>query len=144
MRSKRLQPFQMLLISLKKMKQVINQSRYNRLGQKFQRAVGAKGHQLSGGQKQRIAIARTVIKRPMVYLFDEATSALDSENEKIVQDSLERIMQEKTAIVVSHRYTQVKKCNVIYVLKEGTIVEQGGYDELKDKKGIFYRLEKGH
>jgi ABC-type multidrug transport system fused ATPase/permease subunit len=75
-------------------------------------------------------------------LLDEATSALDSENEKIVQESLDRIMKGKTTLVIAHRISTIKGSNVIVVMEEGQIVESGDYQTLMDKKGYFYRLER--
>ncbi len=76
-------------------------------------------------------------------LLDEATSALDSENEKIVQESLDRIMRGKTTLVIAHRISTIKDSHVIVVMEEGHIVESGDYQTLMDKKGYFYRLERG-
>ncbi len=112
-------------------------------GSGFDKNVGAKGSQISGGQKQRIAIARAIAKDPQILLLDEATSALDSENEKIVQESLDRIMKGKTTLVIAHRISTIKDSNVIVVMEEGEIVEAGDFQTLMDKKGYFYRLERG-
>lgn len=87
--------------------------------------VGERGIQLSGGQKQRIAIARVIIKNPRILLLDEATSALDMESERVVQDALNRIMLERTTIIVAHRLSTVKNADVISVLQQGKMVEQG-------------------
>jgi ATP-binding cassette, subfamily B (MDR/TAP), member 1 len=87
--------------------------------------VGERGIQLSGGQQQRIAIARAVVKNPRILLLDEATSALDMESERIVQEALNRVMLERTTIIVAHRLSTVKNANVISVLQHGRMVEQG-------------------
>ncbi|KAM3393538.1 hypothetical protein ACQJBY_014324 [Aegilops geniculata] len=92
--------------------------------------VGQRGAQLSGGQKQRIAIARVIIKNPKILLLDEATSALDVESERIVQEALDRIMVERTTLVVAHRLTTVRNADCISVVQQGKIVEQGSHDEL--------------
>uniref|UniRef100_A0A0D9V4J0 MDR-like ABC transporter n=1 Tax=Leersia perrieri TaxID=77586 RepID=A0A0D9V4J0_9ORYZ len=92
--------------------------------------VGQRGAQLSGGQKQRIAIARAILKNPKILLLDEATSALDVESERIVQEALNRIMVDRTTIVVAHRLTTVRNADCISVVQQGKIVEQGSHDEL--------------
>ncbi|CAO2178645.1 unnamed protein product [Urochloa humidicola] len=92
--------------------------------------VGQRGAQLSGGQKQRIAIARAIIKDPRILLLDEATSALDVESERIVQEALNRIMVNRTTLVVAHRLSTVRNADCISVVQQGKIVEQGAHDEL--------------
>lgn len=87
--------------------------------------VGERGIQLSGGQKQRIAIARVIIKNPRILLLDEATSALDTESERIVQEALNKVMLERTTIIVAHRLSTVKNADMISVLQHGKLVEQG-------------------
>ena len=109
-------------------------------GKGYKRNVGMKGSKLSGGQKQRVAIARTVIRRPKIYMFDEATSALDTESEKIVQDALDKISQQSTSISIAHRISTIKNSDVIFVAKDGFIVEQGTYDQLMEKQGEFYQI----
>lgn len=87
--------------------------------------VGQRGAQLSGGQKQRIAIARAILKNPKILLLDEATSALDVESERVVQEALNRIMVERTTLVVAHHLTTVRHADCISVVNQGKIVEQG-------------------
>jgi ATP-binding cassette subfamily B (MDR/TAP) protein 1 len=106
----------------------------------FQRNVGVKGSKLSGGQKQRVAIARAILRKPSIYLFDEATSALDTESEKIVQDALDQVGKENTCISIAHRISTIRDCTNILVLDKGVIAEQGTFDELMNKKGIFWKL----
>lgn len=112
-------------------------------GKGFQRKVGLKGGQISGGQKQRIAIARAILKEPKILLLDEATSALDSQNEKIVQDSLDKIMIGKTALVIAHRISTIMDADEILVFGNGRIVERGNYSDLIDQKGVFYKYSQG-
>jgi ATP-binding cassette, subfamily B (MDR/TAP), member 1 len=87
--------------------------------------VGQRGAQLSGGQKQRIAIARAIVKNPKILLLDEATSALDVESERIVQEALDRMMVERTTLIVAHRLSTVRNADCISVVDQGKIVEQG-------------------
>ena len=112
-------------------------------GSGFDKNVGIKGSHISGGQKQRVAIARVIIRQPHLLLLDEATSALDSANEKIVQESLDRMMKNKTSVSIAHRLDTIKNSDLIMVFQDGTIVESGKFDELMSRKGYFYNLEKG-
>ncbi|PNT72651.1 hypothetical protein BRADI_2g47360v3 [Brachypodium distachyon] len=103
--------------------------------------VGQRGTLLSGGQKQRIAIARAILKDPKILLLDEATSALDVESERIVQEALNRIMVERTTLVVAHRLSTVRNVDCITVVRQGKIVEQGPHYELvKDTNGAYSQL----
>lgn len=105
---------------------------------------GLKGSKLSGGQKQRIAIARAIIRKPKILILDEATSALDEESQRKVQSALDNVMEGRTSIVIAHRLSTIEKCNRILVLESGRLVEEGGFDELKNKEdGIFSHLAKG-
>jgi ATP-binding cassette, subfamily B (MDR/TAP), member 1 len=87
--------------------------------------VGQRGAHLSGGQKQRIAIARAIVKNPKILLLDEATSALDVESERVVQEALDRIVVERTTLVVAHRLSTVRNADCISVVCQGKIEEQG-------------------
>ena len=107
---------------------------------KLDHVVGDKGSTLSGGQRQRIVIARAVIKNPVILMTDEATSALDSESEKKVQNALDKLLENRTGIVIAHRMTTIKNCKRIYVFEDGKIVEIGGHDDLLSKKGVYYNL----
>ncbi|KAF3786179.1 ABC transporter B family member 2 [Nymphaea thermarum] len=103
--------------------------------------VGERGVQLSGGQKQRVAIARAVLKNPAILLLDEATSALDAESERIVQQALDRLMKNRTTIVVAHRLSTIQNADKISVLQDGKIIEQGDHHSLVQKKdGPYYKL----
>ena len=100
------------------------------LPQGYDTKVGERGIQLSGGQKQRIAIARAILKNPKILLLDEATSALDAESERIVQEALDRVMVNRTTVVVAHRLATIKGADVIAVVKNGAIAEKGKHDVL--------------
>lgn len=102
--------------------------------------VGERGVKLSGGQKQRISIARVFLKNPPILILDEATSALDNESEKVVQDSLEELAKGRTVFTIAHRLTTIRNANLILVLTENGIEEQGSHQELIDKKGIYFDL----
>jgi len=106
----------------------------------YNNPVGDGGGMLSGGQRQRVAIARAVMKNPPIMILDEATSALDTESEKVVQDALENMMQNRTSIVIAHRLSTVKNADLIVVMKKGRIVEQGTHEELISKKGTYTNL----
>ena len=102
--------------------------------------IGDGGNKLSGGQKQRISIARAVLKNPPILILDEATSALDTESERLVQDALNHLMQNRTSIIIAHRLSTVQHVDKIIVLKEGQVMEVGTHDELIKKGGIYNRL----
>lgn len=101
--------------------------------------------QLSGGQKQRVAIARAIVKEPRILLLDEATSALDAESERAVQDALDRVMVDRTTVVVAHRLSTIRGADVIAVVKNGMIVEKGKHESLINiKDGAYASLVARH
>lgn len=102
--------------------------------------VGERGVKLSGGQRQRIAIARAILKDAPILILDEATSALDSESEKLIQDSLETLMQNRTSIVIAHRLSTIAKLDRIIVLEKGEIIEDGSHGELLKHNGTYAKL----
>ncbi len=106
----------------------------------FSTRLGEKGMTLSGGQRQRLAIARAVLKNAPILLLDEATSALDAENEKLVQIALDRVMENRTTIVIAHRLATVQRADRILVMDKGQIVEVGDHHSLIAKGGIYARL----
>jgi len=110
-----------------------------RLEKGYATELGERGVQLSGGQRQRLAIARTILRNPKILLLDEATSALDTESEQLVQQALNRLMQNRTTFVIAHRLSTIADCDRILVLHHGEIVEQGTQDELLANPGGLFR-----
>lgn len=123
----------------------------DKLPQGLDTMVGEHGTQLSGGQKQRIAIARAILKDPRILLLDEATSALDAESERVVQEALDRVMVNRTTVIVAHRLSTIRNADMIAVIHRGKMVEKGSHSELlKDPEGAYSQLirlqevNKGH
>jgi ATP-binding cassette, subfamily B, bacterial MsbA len=110
-----------------------------RLPDGYQTVVGERGVKLSGGQRQRIAIARAILKDPRILILDEATSALDSHSERLFQEALDKLMVNRTTLVIAHRLSTVRNADVILFLKDGRVVEQGGHDELIALGGHYAR-----
>ncbi|KYR01793.1 ABC transporter B family protein [Tieghemostelium lacteum] len=110
------------------------------LPQGYDTIIGERGASLSGGQKQRVAIARAIIKNPTILLLDEATSELDVESERLVQESIDSIVQNRTVIIVAHRLTTILTADIIAVVSEHKITEKGTPEELLAKKGLFYEF----
>jgi len=114
------------------------------LSKGFDKMCGLKGGKMSGGQKQRIAIARALIRDPKILILDEATSALDEQSQEVVQQALDRAMEGRTSIVIAHRLSTIRNCQILFVVNDGKIVEQGSYDELSaDQSSYFYKLKQG-
>ena len=111
--------------------------------EKYETLVGERGVKLSGGEKQRVAVARAILKDPDLIVLDEATSALDSESERHVQAGLQRLMRDRTAVIIAHRLSTVMRADQILVLKGGKIVESGTHSELAEiEDGLYAHLFK--
>ncbi|MFI5138420.1 MAG: ABC transporter ATP-binding protein [Sphingobacteriales bacterium] len=106
----------------------------------YQTNIGDRGTKLSGGQRQRICIARAVLNNPPIMLLDEATSALDTESEKLVQDALNNLMKNRTSLIIAHRLSTIQNADIIVVLENGKIVEQGDHQQLIGNNGLYKRL----
>ncbi len=106
----------------------------------YDTVVGERGVRLSGGQKQRVAIARAVLKNPVVLILDEATSALDAESESLVQEALERLMRDRTTLIIAHRLSTVRTADRVVVLDQGSVSETGSHDELYAARGLYHQL----
>ena len=104
--------------------------------------IGEGGNKLSGGQKQRLSIARAILKNPDILILDEATSALDTESEKVVQQAIERLMENRTSLVIAHRLSTIQKADKIVVLQDGEIIETGTHDSLLAQNGVYNKLVK--
>ena len=107
----------------------------------YQTLIGERGSKLSGGQRQRLSIARAVLKNPPILILDEATSALDSESEKLVQEALFNLMENRTSLVIAHRLSTIQHAHEILVIHEGEIVERGTHERLSQANGIYQKLK---
>ena len=107
---------------------------------KYHANIGDRGSKLSGGERQRITIARAVYKNPPILILDEATSSLDTESERLVQDAINNMMQNRTSIVIAHRLSTIRHADEIIVLQKGTIVERGNHEALMNQNGFYKRL----
>lgn len=107
---------------------------------KYDTNIGDRGNKLSGGEKQRLTIARAVLKNPPILILDEATSSLDTESERLVQDAINNMMQNRTSIVIAHRLSTIRHADEIIVLQKGNIVERGTHEQLMDQNGFYKKL----
>jgi len=106
----------------------------------YQTRIGERGVRLSGGEKQRIALARAVLRDPPILILDEATSALDAESERLVQNALDHLMKGRTTFIIAHRLSTIIKADIILVLDEGRLIEQGNHAQLIASNGAYCRL----
>lgn len=102
--------------------------------------IGDRGNTLSGGEKQRLTIARALIKNPPILILDEATSALDAQSEKLVQEALERVMKNRTSLIIAHRFSTIQHADEVWVMDRGQIVERGTPDELANQDSQYSKL----
>tara|TARA_Y100001960_G_scaffold191848_1_gene200917 strand:- start:501 stop:878 length:378 start_codon:yes stop_codon:yes gene_type:complete len=108
----------------------------------YETTVGEKGTKLSGGERQRIAIARAILKNPKILVLDEATSSLDNRSEALIQEAVEKLMENRTTFIVAHRLSTIHKADQIIVMEKGKIVETGEHEELMNNKNLYYNLYK--
>src|SRR5262249_54823587 len=112
----------------------------DRMPDGYDTMIGERGMTLSGGQRQRITIARAIIRDAPILILDEPSAGLDAESEELVFDALRNLMRDKTSIVIAHRLATVRRADMIFVIDEGRVVEQGTHSELLERGGLYSRL----
>ena len=108
--------------------------------EKYDTNIGDHGGKLSGGQKQRLTIARAMLKSPSILILDEATSSLDSESEKKIQDAIDKLMLDKTSLIIAHKFSTIKKCDKIILIDKGRIVAEGTHNELINSNSSYKNM----
>ena len=106
----------------------------------YQTNIGDRGNKLSGGERQRVTIARAVLQNPPILILDEATSSLDTESERLVQDAIINLMQDRTSVVIAHRLSTIKNADEIIVMQKGEIIERGTHETLVSQNGFYKKL----
>ena len=106
----------------------------------YETEIGERGVKLSGGQKQRLALARAILADPRILILDEATSSVDAEAEYLIQQALERVLENRTALIIAHRLSTIRNANKIIVLDRGRIAEAGNHEELMQNGGLYSQL----
>jgi subfamily B ATP-binding cassette protein MsbA len=112
----------------------------SKLPQGYDTVVGERGITLSGGQRQRIAIARAIIRDSPILIMDEPSSGLDAASEELVFDALDKLIEGKTAIVIAHRFSTIRRASIVYVIDDGQIVESGTHEQLLQSRGLYTKL----
>ena len=116
----------------------------NELPNGYETEVGERGVRLSGGQRQRIGIARALYYRPSLLVFDEATNALDGITENVILEAIYQLAHKKTMLIIAHKFSTVKECDVIYMLEHGNVIAHGTYQELLTNNIQFQKMAMGH
>ena len=111
-----------------------------RLPDGYETVVGTGSRSLSGGECQRVSIARALLLGPTILILDEATAAMDTETERLIQNALDKLIENKTTLTIAHRLSTLKNCNYLFAIENGEIAEHGTHSELLAKKGIYHRL----